>query len=343
MEKHNSPAKTQQLKTLISSFNNTLLLNSSNFPALQAKKTKVPSLVSLCIGVLGKQLEHLIPELGEISSVFPANIKMAIAAIARRRKLLTDEVIISLADDTWEILDISGSDVSDFGLTKLAEMCRFLRAVDISRCRKITPDGVFQLVQLCPSLETLRCGGCPRSDFTARRSLGLFRPNLNNVEGDSWEELDTAEISQGGDSLRWIVWPKIDPNLLENFASECPRIKINPQASLFGFSTAVIPREALPDIALDDPVVEDIHPSTWESCGVPARISAQPFSTPDELPMAEKFRLAFVERDTRLAPKRAKNARQHQRRAEKEWRTSSVEGKVISLASQASKTLRGWN
>ncbi|KAK9673888.1 hypothetical protein RND81_12G196400 [Saponaria officinalis] len=343
MEKRNSPMKTQELlKSMASSFN-SLHLNSTNSPVLQLKKTKVPSLVSLCIGVIGKNLEDLIPDLGEIAMCFPANVKMAIAAIARRRKLLTDEVIISLADETWEILDISCSDVSDLGLTKLAEMCRLLRAVDISRCRNITPEGVFQLVQLCPSLETLRCGGCPRSDFTAQRSLGLFRPTLNNVEGDSWEELDTTEITHGGESLRWIVWPKIDPKQLENFSSECPRIKINPLASPFGFNAATIPREALPDINLDDPLVQDIDPSTWASSGVPARIPVQPFSSPDEIPMAEKFRLAFVERDTRLAPKRAKNARQHQRRAEKEWRTTSVEGKVISLTSQASKTLRGWN
>lgn len=56
---------------------------------------------------------------------------MAIAAIARRRKLLDDEVILSLADSTWEILDISYSDVSDSGLAKVAEICSQLRAVDI--------------------------------------------------------------------------------------------------------------------------------------------------------------------------------------------------------------------
>lgn len=56
---------------------------------------------------------------------------MAMAAIARRRKLLSDDVIISLADSSWEILDLSGSDVSDFGLSKVAEVCKFIQAVDI--------------------------------------------------------------------------------------------------------------------------------------------------------------------------------------------------------------------
>lgn len=56
---------------------------------------------------------------------------MAMAAIARRRQLLNDAVIISLAESSWEILDISGSDVSDFGLASVAERCKVLRAVDI--------------------------------------------------------------------------------------------------------------------------------------------------------------------------------------------------------------------
>lgn len=57
--------------------------------------------------------------------------QMSIAAIAKRRKLLDDDLIISLADTSWEILDVSGSDVSDSGLAKVSEMCKSLRAVDI--------------------------------------------------------------------------------------------------------------------------------------------------------------------------------------------------------------------
>lgn len=57
--------------------------------------------------------------------------QMAIAAIAKRRKMLYDEVIVSLADSSWEILDISGSQVTDSGLIQAAKICKFLRAVDI--------------------------------------------------------------------------------------------------------------------------------------------------------------------------------------------------------------------
>lgn len=34
----------------------------------------------------------------------------------------------------------------------------------------------------------------------------MFKPMLNDVEGDSWEELDPAEIANGAVSLRWLVW-----------------------------------------------------------------------------------------------------------------------------------------
>lgn len=56
---------------------------------------------------------------------------MALTAIAKRRKLLNDDVILALADSSWEIVDISGSDVSDFGLSEVAKICKYLKAVDI--------------------------------------------------------------------------------------------------------------------------------------------------------------------------------------------------------------------
>ena len=104
-----------------------------------------------------------------------------------------------------------------------------------------------------------------------------------------------------------------------------------------------IPREAFPSAALDDPVVEDIDPKTWAISGFTAGSIIASTSGSDELPMAEKFRLAFVERDNRLAPKRAKNARQHQRRAVREWVMMSSRAKAMALASQATKSLHHRN
>lgn len=56
---------------------------------------------------------------------------MAITAIARRRKLLNDDVIVALAESSWEILDLSDSEVTDTGLLKVIEICSHVRAMDI--------------------------------------------------------------------------------------------------------------------------------------------------------------------------------------------------------------------
>jgi hypothetical protein len=58
-------------------------------------------------------------------------MQLAILSIARRRRLLNDEVLISLAEGSWEVLDVSGSDVTDVGLATAANVCTSLCAVDI--------------------------------------------------------------------------------------------------------------------------------------------------------------------------------------------------------------------
>ncbi|XP_059074355.1 uncharacterized protein LOC131065602 [Cryptomeria japonica] len=83
---------------------------------------------------------------------------MALLAIARRRGLLCDTLLLALVDSSWEILDISGSEVTDKGMLKVAETCLCLKAVDISRCNQLSPRSIGALLQKCESLETLRWG-----------------------------------------------------------------------------------------------------------------------------------------------------------------------------------------
>ncbi|XP_009598329.1 uncharacterized protein LOC107774561 isoform X1 [Nicotiana tabacum] len=341
MDKAKAPEVKDSVPKLYSNPNSEAKYYSLSFQAsvLAIKKRKPPSLVSLCLGVIGRHFEDIIEDLTEIAANFPSNMKMALVAIARRRRLLNDNVIVALADSSWEILDLSDSEVSDFGLLQVVGTCKHLQAVDISRCSKLTSAGVSELLQKCQSLEILRWGGCPRSENTARRCFALLKPTLEHVEGESWEELDTSEIAHGATSLRWLLWPKIEKDQLESLSDECPRIIVNPKPSPLGYRGLDVPREARLNVSLDDPIVEDIDPKTWAVCGFVPRTSPSSVSSTEELPVAEKFRLAFLERDNRLAPKRAKNARQHQRRAEKEWVMMNSRAKALALASLASKSL----
>ncbi|KAI5400645.1 hypothetical protein KIW84_065507 [Lathyrus oleraceus] len=118
-----SKGSDKALKTDGGSRSSIAVINHPQFPGFLSKKKKPQSLVNLCIGVLGRHLEDIIEDLEEIAIGLPGDIKLAVAAIARRRKLLSDDVLIALADASWEILDVSGSDVSDFGLIKAVERC----------------------------------------------------------------------------------------------------------------------------------------------------------------------------------------------------------------------------
>lgn len=135
--------------------------------------------------------------------------------------------------------------------------------------------------------------------------------------------------------------PKIDKDSQETLTVECPRIIVNPKPSPLGFRGTEVPREALQQFTLDGPIVKDINPKTWAISGfVTSRNHLVPVSSSsNELSMAEKFRLAFLERDSRLAPKRAKNARQHQRRAERERLMMDTRAKALALASEATKSV----
>lgn len=136
-----------------------------------------------------------------------------------------------------------------------------------------------------------------------------------------------------------LLQPKVDKDSLESLSIECPRIIVNPKPSPLGFRGIEVPRGALQDVPMDDFIVQNIDPKTWAVSGFTPQAAPWTLSSPNELTMAEKFRLAFVERDNRLAPKRAKNARQHQRRAEKEFLMTSTSAKAIALASRATKSL----
>ncbi|KAI5083014.1 hypothetical protein GOP47_0002757 [Adiantum capillus-veneris] len=191
------------------------------------------SLLNLCLGVLGRHLEDVTDQLHLIAPFLPPSLKMTLLAIARRKCLVSDGVLETLLDESWEALDISGSEVTDYGLERASKTCSSLKAVDISGCNNITSSSIQALVQSCPLLEILRCGGTSTSNAEAKQSIHFIVPRLN-FEGeaeDCWETLESKQVGRGASSLKWLVWPAIDPISHKRLTNECPKIVLNPTAS----------------------------------------------------------------------------------------------------------------
>lgn len=182
------------------------------------------------------------------------------------------------------------------------------------------------------------------SNSTARLALTYILPKLNLSEEaeDSWEELDIDRVGKGGQALRWLVWPSIDEKSRERLETECPRVVVNPKPFSRGFQHLSVPWEAWPATVLDAGLVEDLDPETW-AVRTSRRVVFQNVASRDSsvLSIAERFKLAFISRDERLAPKRAKNSRQNQRRAEKAWLNSDTEAKARAWAGVARRSLKG--
>ncbi|CAI5946875.1 unnamed protein product [Closterium sp. NIES-65] len=86
-------------------------------------------------------------------------------------------------------------------------------------------------------------------------------------------------------------------------------------------------------------VMEGARAKVKSGAEVPQEVP-QESEAPQELSVAERFRLAFVARDERLAPKRAKNQRQRERREGRDRAAADVALRARLLASAATRLLR---
>eukprot|EP00850_Spirogloea_muscicola_P012612 SM000082S22854 [mRNA] locus=s82:327890:328674:+ [translate_table: standard] len=169
-----------------------------------------------------------------------------------------------------------------------------------------------------------------------------------SLESSTWEEFDVDNIAQGAkaalgasQALRWLVWPGVDEKSAALLATRCPGVVLNPSLASLppSLRREGVPPEAQPGVALDAPFVEGLDPATWvASAGVPSSKRKVDWRVP--LPLAERFRLAYVARDDRLAPKRAKNQRQQARRAERAFLNSDTDFKARALAGSIGRHLR---
>lgn len=108
----------------------------------------------------------------------PPDVRQALCCVYRRKGLLNNAMLQALVDDSWTVLDLSGTKVTDLGLARVLRGLPHLLALDISRCRRLTRDLLSCLGRLCPKLQVLRLGGCDVSDRVALSALESFLPEL---------------------------------------------------------------------------------------------------------------------------------------------------------------------
>eukprot|EP00897_Mesotaenium_endlicherianum_P005537 jgi/Mesen1/5010/ME000025S04404 len=303
-----------------------------------------PTLVAICIAYLGSFLEELIEDAHLFGPALPTSVKLSLAAVARRRGLLCDQLLYALLDDSWRVLDVSGSLVTDEGIRRAADKCPLLEAVDLSRCQGVTSASLQHLVRVCSSLRTLRVGRSAASDVAARSALKSIMPRLagrgdHAAPVDDWESVDVDRVGAGAQALRWLVWPTVDERSANLLEAECPKVALNAKQT----AARPVPLEAREGVDLDAAFVEGVNPATWAvqlDLQHTLYEGGREGGKHSDVPLAERFRLAYIARDARLAPKREKNRRRKERKAERAWVEGDIDARARRLSEAVLKSLK---
>ncbi|PSC77025.1 F-box LRR-repeat 20 [Micractinium conductrix] len=290
--------------------------------AAQQQRVGPHSLHAICLGVLGEHLGDILEDewcLREVLPALPTEIKACLLAVARLRRLLSDAALAALADAGQAVLDLhgTGAHVSDAGVRAALRAMPQLRRVDLSSC-PVGADTLRALGESCPRVEVLRLGS-PATDAGTGRGLLDILPELQQrlaaPAADSWdalleadEEAVAAALAGRGRLMRLagLHWPAIPFRVEQRCRASCPKVAINPSPQ--EAAALRLPPGADASVPLDAPLLAEVAGSErWaaEADGTPAAPVVH---------IAEKFRLAYISRDTRVRAKMQRNWEQAQRR-----------------------------
>jgi hypothetical protein len=294
------------------------------------------SLRSLCIEVLAAHIPELAGAGDTVLPWLPLDVRLILLAIAKRRKELTDEILNLLIDEHWTTLDLSGAGdtVSIRGVVSALSRMPNLQILDISGLDILGPRFMNSLAKSCPALLGLRIGfPQDRNLETHLETIGdafiEILPGLNRPDTvvDSWESVDEpfcGTLSQ----LECLNWPDIPPAIEWKCLQIAPKVYINPSDALI--AEKQLPRWYDGKVRLDAQYLWE-HSSGdggdggWVGEKEPR--SNLPMTTP-VIHIAEKFRLAYESRESRLKRQDARLRRQQIRK--------------YLLSSGSARTIREW-
>ncbi|GIL91983.1 hypothetical protein Vretimale_18503 [Volvox reticuliferus] len=199
----------------------------------------VPPLRALVLGFLGRHVDSLVSQLGPRLAILPADVKACLLCVARRRGMLSNRVLLALADDGWTLMDLAGATVlTERALRQALMRCPHLRALDITGISSTSPTLLRTLPDLCPSLELLAVGGCKAQEAAMLEVLPDLIPHVrvreqpHDAVQESWEDVVSEAgapipdpgIHCGLQRLKLIVWPSPPPLVLHIVRTVNPRV-----------------------------------------------------------------------------------------------------------------------
>uniref|UniRef100_A0A1D1ZW33 Uncharacterized protein n=1 Tax=Auxenochlorella protothecoides TaxID=3075 RepID=A0A1D1ZW33_AUXPR len=262
------------------------------------------SLLSICTGFLTTHLKEVLGLGAEVLPLLPPPTKAALIIAARQAGLLSESVLAQLVDEGHVRLTLRGcSSLDPASLCAALQKAARLQALDLGGCH-LAASVLKTLGASCPLLEELRLGSGEVSE-AGLRALKAVMPVLeagSEPASDSWEGLEGAATMRPGRlmSLRALHWAAMPAAILVWMQRTCPKVSLVRDAAL----------EERPEPSLS---VWELEDTRWlpPNC-VQSMERARSAPPPEEVVVhiAEKFRLAWESRETRLreiAEKQSKN------------------------------------
>jgi hypothetical protein len=244
-------------------------------------------LVDIVLEEPSTQLEALRPVL----HLLPQPTREALLALLRNTQA-SSELFASVLPPLCESLlrvDLSGLPLPEAGCALNISSAVEL---NVQASSSLSSEGLQLLLSSATNLQTLRLGGCVASNAAALGVLQQLLPSFSAAEvRDDWESHPPPEPLCP--RLLVLYWPELDARKAAEITARCPRLRVNSGGQRI------------------------YSPSSERAPGLDSDVTPRKGKWRDEVHLAELFRLAYVSRDLRLAPKRAKNARQNLRRAQR--------------------------
>lgn len=186
---------------------------------------------------MGNRIDFLQNELNNTNEKFEKQIFLLHSK--RRKNIMSDDVLnfnenkkISITNKTDE-LDLSNysSEVTNFILKRIGQICEILRKLNLTGCERITDSSIKELTENCENIRILSLNGCTK--LTAESIIYIAKncPNIEtlNLSGCAYVTDEALiEVSKRAEYLKELVLDgctQITDTSITEIAKNCPDLR----------------------------------------------------------------------------------------------------------------------